>query len=529
MKTLKALAACLCALSLLCSLSACLKDPEGSIVVHKSLEGLIQAAQTEDDGRVDAAGLRESAAETGFSYVGQFADQELGVTVNVNASIEIPETELGVYRVRQKPFEQDFIDRVRAALMGDAPVYEGGALRILLREDVETILATARSTIASMEELLRDPEVQADPDRVQELEDSIQDWQESLDHYQPLYENAPTEVDVTDYPADGQLHTDSAVYALHPEFFSETPEDTEDEALFVVSDGADGSYRTLRVRNSEQDGNLLSYRACPAEYLDTEPEVTDFDLDLSPMPANDTVPEDFLYRGFCYDGSTVFTPYEHDETTVSQEDALATAQAFLEKLGLEDFAFEQGGLFNELIPTDKAREVWPYRHCFIFRFRRTVDGVMVTQVSGEKREINDDAGEDFLPRAWPEEFIELRINDSGVVGFDYSAPLEITETVAENAALRPLAEIQNTFETMVCYVNAVTDPNLTYQIDVDTMRLSYTRISEQDSFDTGLLVPVWSFEGARAMLFSGAADVTHGSFLEINAVDGSIIDGQLGY
>ncbi len=59
------------------------------------------------------------------------------------------------------------------------------------------------------------------------------------------------------------------------------------------------------------------------------------------------------------------------------------------------------------------------------------------------------------------------------------------------------------------------------------MVLGYSRISEADSFDTGLLVPVWDFMGTVTNEAYGEEE--YRSVLTINAVDGSIIDRALGY
>ena len=52
------------------------------------------------------------------------------------------------------------------------------------------------------------------------------------------------------------------------------------------------------------------------------------------------------------------------------------------------------------------------------------------------------------------------------------------------------------------------------------------RISEADSYDTGLLVPVWDFQGKVTDEYGSEFA---GSVMTINAIDGSIIDRSLGY
>ena len=129
---------------------------------------------------------------------------------------------------------------------------------------------------------------------------------------------------------------------------------------------------------------------------------------------------------------------------------------------------------------------------------------------------------------WPGESIEIRINDRGIVGFQYNAPLEITETVVEGTSLKTFDEVKGTFEQMLPMLLAEEDFEVTAK--VDRVRLSYSRISEKDSFDTGLVVPVWSFEGETQAYFNGYPMYDRkGTLMAINAIDGSVIDADLGY
>ena len=135
-------------------------------------------------------------------------------------------------------------------------------------------------------------------------------------------------------------------------------------------------------------------------------------------------------------------------------------------------------------------------------------------------------GGDYRKQMWPEETIELHINDAGIVSFTWNAPIAITETVVDHAALQPFETVRSTFEKMI--VMTAADPHET-QIDItiDRVTLSYSRISEKDRFDSGLIVPVWGFIG----------ECKNGTYLEkqrgvqmaINAIDGSVIDSALGY
>ena len=131
---------------------------------------------------------------------------------------------------------------------------------------------------------------------------------------------------------------------------------------------------------------------------------------------------------------------------------------------------------------------------------------------------------------WTAEDIAVFVNDDGIVGFDYMTPLTVTETVVEKSTLKNFDEIKDIFEQMVVTMNAVEseeamEGNVT--IDIDSVKLRYTRISEKDSFDTGLLVPVWDFIGTKTDQYG--YEVQNAVIMSINAIDGSVIDRSLGY
>ena len=536
-------AAGLCVVLLL-SLAACRENPDGSIVVHKDMDDLISKAQEGGVSKVEAADIADEVAENYESYQAFIEDESLGVTVNVNAKVDVPQVDkLSVYRVRQKPFTQEFVDKVRKVLMGDKAVYEATALTAPTKADFEGYIGSVRKAIADLEAdkaagfpTLRSQDMTiAENELEQAYEDQMKLFQGYLKNAEELYENAPAEVNITDYPSDGQLHTLEELYQENPEEYASQYEYMGPDVSLVsmITDGGDGWYAILTVENSPENGSSLSYRSSAVTwdmggYSSPTGTIFPSPLDDDQQPYNHNIPENFLSYGAVWDENTQFIPWEGEAVSFSQKEAVAQGQAFLEELGLGDFAFDIGGLYNENVGLSSL-EMIEYRPYYILRFRRMLDGVMLTQVSGVK-----EAGEfvdegDYRARKWYGEIIELRINDAGIVGFDYTAPVEVAETVAENTGLRPFSDMIKIFESMICVVSA--DVNLESVYDIDRVRLSYSRISERDSFDTGLIVPVWSFEGTRTISFNGYTypGKETGSFLEINAIDGTVIDKMAGY
>ena len=94
--------------------------------------------------------------------------------------------------------------------------------------------------------------------------------------------------------------------------------------------------------------------------------------------------------------------------------------------------------------------------------------------------------------------------------------------------MKSFDEVRGTFEQMVTVANAKVDSDLDSDvvIEIDRVVLGYARISEADSYDTGLMVPVWDFQGKKTDEYGTEYK---GGIMTINAIDGSVIDRSLGY
>ena len=547
------LVAGLCAVLLL-SMSACQENPEGSIIVHKDMDNLISRAQESNSSKMDATDIVNEVADNYETYRTAIEDENLGVTVNVNAKMDVPQVDkLSVYRVQQKKFDQEFIDKVRMALMGEKPLYDGRIADSQTREWILEQMAEIRRDISVLEagkaQSWEDNKEYMTEEEFNEMHQKLlDDQQRLLDYYQEEYESTPETIDPTQNPVDGTLKSIEEQYNGNPNddyygrLYSSIP---DGEDLNVISDGGDGNFDVFHVQNSEDYGGYLEFRRSKAGYVRSggifARGATDL-MDLMTntqysMPDNPNLPDHFLNGGAGYKESTAFLPYESDTVTLTQEEAVKQAEDFLKEIGIDDFSLADGGLYNEwvnlypVVSLDDPSALY-YRSYYILQFYRNIDGVLLTQSSGTKGKSGwNNQGGAYTKHRWFGECVQFRINDNGIVGLDIIAPIDILETVVENAALKSFEEVKDTFEKMICYANADPDPE-TYQtnVEIDRVRLSYSRISEQDSFDTGLIVPVWSFEGRSEVGHNGNIEhVETGSLLTINAIDGTIIDGQLGY
>lgn len=502
-------------------LSGCQKNPDSSMVVNKDMDNLIEEAQKDGEGTVDMANIA-GAYET---YRTTLSDDSLGVLVNVNAKVDIPQAEqMSVFRVQQKRISQEFLDKVLAELTAGETLYDAGVtLSVRTRSEIEEELRGAK---AEMERLKNSDE----PDK----DIFIEDNQRYIDELQEAYENAPEQPVWEGNESDGLLHPTAEMTgkAGGEDFYEwEYSLNQNGEIFYAANNGANDNYISITAQNNDERGNKLSFRRGRHGYDFTavaivETTVLD-EIASGVWPADEDRSKDYAER--MLGGEMSFVEYTDEPTTISEEEARTKADDLMQKLGLSDtYQWYEGGLYSEIQDIRKGGDWEPgYRKLYIFRYMRSMDGVFTTFDPTGKHEEGWN-GDDYVKKDWPLENIEIRVNDSGIVGFDYNAPLEVTETVVENSNMKSFDEVRGTFEQMVTVANAKVDSDLDSDvvIEIDRVVLGYARISEADSYDTGLMVPVWDFQGKKTDEYGTEYK---GGIMTINAIDGSVIDRSLGY
>ena len=381
----------------------------------------------------------------------------------------------------------------------------------------------------------------------------IQERQSNIDECQAKYETAPEAINYTGSPSDNQIHSISELVSNNPsnEYYSWQSEfDGANASIFYgINDASNGSYQSLYLQNNENYGNLIRYRSSKLGYInvgssvmsggnysDAVPEEYKFAMEEAHWvwPADEDMPIDKISEesGMAKED---FIENTKDVTTISEADARQKAEDLLQSLGMHDFTYYSGGLVTEVTEYNKIEALRqslggaPYRTVYAFRYQRCIDGVFVNNDGGSKI-VDEWQGDTYNKKLWSTEDVVVFVDDDGIVGFDYLVPLEVTDTVVEKSTLKNFDEVKDIFEQMAITMNAVnseeaSDGNVT--IDIDSVKLRYTRISEKDSFDTGLLVPVWDFIGTKTDQYG--YEVQNAVIMSINAIDGSVIDRSLGY
>jgi hypothetical protein len=169
----------------------------------------------------------------------------------------------------------------------------------------------------------------------------------------------------------------------------------------------------------------------------------------------------------------------------------------------------------------------PAHYAYLIYCVRTVEGFPCSCVAGESM-----PEADATAPSWRYEQTYFMVNSEGIFNMVWTCPLEVVETVNEDAQLTPFTEIQEIFENMMLVKYEAQSETSKYTFMIDRVTLSLHRIIEQNSNESGLLVPAWNFYGKWTIKTddpNGSFEYLGQSFMTINAIDGSVIDIYKGY
>ena len=473
------------------SAAGCQKTPDTSIVVGKNNDALIEKAQdyteaetgsvsdrvgltpetqsSETTAQEQSAGGNNSSAS--YKYQNTFASTDGSINVTVDAEVIAPEADsAAIIRVTDGSITQGQADVLMEQLV-HTPLYDPHA---------------PATKDAIMEQILKNKRLLAEGPTEEDLKFGHIDangntltweqWmQQYIDQLQEQYNNAPEENEQVAISGqfvekDGVRHIEGVGYS----------EGYGYESLQVGDFAGLGADRALYDRNSA--GN-----------------------------------EDYILLGPLYIQYADETGRELPGLTISAADAHALTDPVVEKLGIDNMAFyaARKGYRAE-------NERWPERDFWVVLYTRSFNGIPITYTSATGDMMTDAA---VYNEPWRYETLAFFVDDSGIVGMHWEAPYTIGDTVTADSALLSFDDVMAVFEKMYL----VNNDGLKQTVTINQIRLGYTRIAEQDKDGSGILVPVWDFFGAVTDENGNTKDDPYASLLTVNAIDGSIINRDMGY
>ena len=476
-------------------LAGCQATPEQEIVIQKDLEQMIEKAVAQDD-TATGASLADSLSVPA-TYSASINGYNGDLTVNVNATVTVPDSDgISVMRIGKHDFTQEEADKMIEVLLQGETLYEIDLS--LTKEEIQEKLIMYYG--------MRDGSIPLDMDG--ENPDDGEKLQQVIADYEALLATAPE----TKEPiaADTLFHTPETLVNPNAQVIEGTATVNGKAAYLYINNGffSDNDIEAVFINGKPSLGE--SYNNCPYSVLSDE--------QLSGVQ----IPETFA---------------------MSKVDAQSAAEGILDRLGITDMTcvdiqyavmsedFATGNVALEPGTVIEPEQIESGKWAYSLQYQRTVNGIPVTLTGHSGHSVSD---ENDMSVPWPYEHVNIIVDETGVVYFDYLSPCSILDTVTEDATLKQFSEIQSVFEKMFPITYGHLDEEGTdyqLQVEITEVRLGLMRITEQNSRDTGLLVPVWDFFGDVIVIpeegdpYLSISD----SLITINAIDGSIIERELGY
>lgn len=239
----------------------------------------------------------------------------------------------------------------------------------------------------------------------------------------------------------------------------------------------------------------------------------------------------------------------------SKEESIARGNALMQALGLQNFVLTDAQQWSVELPGDNG--IWrlyyaPTVNGFPIAGARqditqTHDGTVYQDYQYWDYACKDSENPDTV--SWYLENILLDVSKEGILSFHWMAPSTQPMVQQEQSTLLPFEEIAAIADTMLPEVIQGPDERVLVEVDqyngfdtrmdVDITKVSLSLMRIRDKgFLQGTIVPVWDFWGSSDWYDAEpnaygyqekGMNYEYQPMLTLNAVDGTVVDRQLGY
>ena len=458
----------LCCLTTASTLAACQPTPSEEIVVNKRETDLYSESELTNVGAYDAPTTWSEQIENGV------------ITYQIQADVQVPTvTEYPVIEVTPKYFDFNSLDQIIKSILPSAKIKVEDTTIVTKRDvqqEIDVILASINNVDKNHPELSEE-----------EKEAYLQDRQTDLDTAQEKYKQAPEDLTSLEIQSVAEMQ-DQMPYIRTAAVY-----DQEGQKQFAFS-----------LRDAHDDLRLATFN---------------------------------LYMTGAYDpetkGLTEFTGMPFPRITLDDVRIEKAANDFLSQIGLNKTYF-----LNSI-----SSGLW-FHDGAIAIFTKDYAGIPTTYAVSNNE---SKATENTI--VWPPEAILIYI-DSGyhVRRMDWRYPSTVGATINENISLLSFDEIQQLIKTNLTFCQPdfpLWDNVIHRTIVIDRIVLGMMRVSKIQAPDQYTMIPVWDCFGhfidhyesqdkSEYVLNENNDAIVDenggiGSFLTINAIDGSVIDRKLGY
>lgn len=509
-------------MALLTPLVACRTPKVDAAEAETSTQRLLQTASQARGAELVASASAQLRERLGAEeHMQQTFSSENGTKrVTIDADVIIPEaSRLSVVEVHRADLTQDMADRVVNALVkGQLAAYDQQAARLYGSSRVQKHIDALDALVAKAGSA------------------KSAEWRAAMhaerDYWADVLENS-TE---TSAPISGVL--------THPSW---TDVDTgsgyvvlDDDMLQVVGMAeSEAGCETLSTRKGRDESVIFCYVREPNESVEPGAQIGSYKSEA------ELLLEERKDGGNLSGDIRLADAAGIPQIQTTQEQAIAVGDQLMRELGVSNISCvvaEQcwGGSFDpdasgvRGLPTAAYGVTNPFRCVWRLRYTRTFNGLPTTYDTIPCQPyIDPEDDNEELPFV-DYENIQVYVDDTGIVGFRWAAPLTTGDVLIKDAAVLPFREIMKVFSGAFLVANDWSNsPASEMDFRITQIRFGYVRVRDADVYDTGILIPAWDFYGEYVYDPDGEQP-EYGfrydqSMFTINAIDGSIINRQLGY
>ena len=462
-----------------CVLTACQPTPEEEIVIGKgdnTLEEAIAGTPLPESTLVD----KEQTGDTSptnmvLSEHWQDTLFENNVTIDIDADVYVPNVSAyPVYEVAPYFTDEALARKLISVLAKDAVEVHNGAY--LQPEDYEQTILSLKKEKAELEA------GKTGDDSITPIEEQIAAINEQIEQVEQEYADSENESDLAGQPLDfsfdgsnSQLVTDTDI--------------VKERVLQFTATMEDGSTKVFVFQNIQESTMQHTYINC----------------------AN----------------RDAYRTHETGDLPMT-EVAISAAMDIINELDIGEFDFKYEQLKYAVNENTGQLTDAPYAKQLVFA--KSYSGIPVNQYSGADNGACVTEEELVYNIVLRQEEIIVTFNKDGVIGFSWTNPCAVLSTENENVAVICFDKARDIFNKQIMYSIYPHEDRET-KIDINEVRFGYMVIPVKDDLSTFRTIPVWDFIGVDNT-FADEIDPRYNderSFVTINAIDGSIIDRDLGY
>ena len=476
--------------------TGCAQTPDSSLVKPKGSKAVDayteaddvsgskgEASESKNDDGSDSKTTIRNLIDAPQNYKSHVEDDSAKLVVNTDASVEIPEVEkISAISVTAAEVPQELLDRITNAFFSEAKLYTIDSYYVKTKDEIKKTLDELKEDVANGNLDPYNYGTDDDGNYVYDIYEDIETWEQE-------YETAPEKKTLTEAkPVAGNSF----------DCIAQMPDDSQ---YYYKTSYTGSDTLSVKIKKAANKGG-------------------------------EKIPEDAMWCDYGYSEEEE-KPTE-ESIGLSLDEAKKLVKEKVEKMGITDLQFSNWN-YAVCKSFEDDNSSGNFGNGYRIDYARTINGVPVTQTIADGGALED---MDSTMETWSYESLCFYVDKDGIESMTYSNPYTIGKIKTENLNLLSFSEVMKIYEKMMVVTNA---DNMQYEnsrvYNIDRIVLGYARIYEPSTdAHTGILIPVWDFFGSMTSeseyngeTESNTSKDPNESFLTINAVDGSIIDRNLGY